>query len=285
MSWSSVGVVTDSVSQLPAALSVRHGIEVVPVEVEVDGVVHREGIDLDADGFWRRCDRDPLPVVTTSQPSPGAILDAYRRLAAHGASAIVSVHVGQACSGTVNSARLAAATSPGPGAVVDTGAASFGVAVAALAAAHVAATGAPLDTVVAAAERMGPVTGTSFIVQAHEFARRGGRFTVELPATAERVAVLAGYGSAIEVVGDGCTVDELCDAMVAPMLADGRPIRVAVSLADPSTAPFAAGIEHRLRASDLVRGLVRYRVGPSVAAHTGPGTAGGFWWPADDVWG
>ena len=285
MSRSRVGVVTDSVSQLPATLAARHGVEVVPVEVEVDGVVHLEGVDLDADGFWRRCAADPLPAVTTSQPSPGAILDAYRRLAADGVSAIVSVHVGQAFSGTVNSARLAAVTSPVPVEVVDTGAASFGVAVAALAAAHVAATGASLDAVVVAAERMGPVTGTSFIVQALEFARRGGRFTVELPATAERVAVLAGYGSAIEVVGDGCTVDELCDAMVAPMLADRRPIRAAVSLADPSTAPFAAGIEHRLRASDLVRGLVRYRVGPSVAVHTGPGTAGGFWWPADDAWG
>ena len=28
--------------------------------------------------------------------------------------------------------------------------------------------------------------------------------------------------------------------------------------------------------------VTRYRVGPSVAAHTGPGTAGGFFWPALD---
>jgi len=26
--------------------------------------------------------------------------------------------------------------------------------------------------------------------------------------------------------------------------------------------------------------VVRYRIGPSVGAHTGPGTAGAFFWPA-----
>ncbi|MDG1366435.1 MAG: hypothetical protein P8P85_05200 [Acidimicrobiales bacterium] len=40
-------------------------------------------------------------------------------------------------------------------------------------------------------------------------------------------------------------------------------------------------IEQRPRAEDLITEVVRYRVGPSIAAHPGPGAAGGFWWPAD----
>jgi hypothetical protein len=67
--------------------------------------------------------------------------------------------------------------------------------------------------------------------------------------------------------------------MVAPFLAEGRPIRAGVSIADPATEVFAAGIEQRLLAGDVPVDLVRYRVGPSIAAHTGPGTAGGFWYP------
>ncbi|NCG22871.1 MAG: hypothetical protein GWP47_01905 [Actinobacteria bacterium] len=68
--------------------------------------------------------------------------------------------------------------------------------------------------------------------------------------------------------------------MADSMLAARVPIRAAVSLADDATLAFTVGIEERLRASDLVVDMVRYRVGPSIAAHTGPGTAGGFWWPA-----
>ena len=65
-----------------------------------------------------------------------------------------------------------------------------------------------------------------------------------------------------------------------PFVADGVPVRAAVGLADDATRPLTESIEARLRAHPLVVDLVRYRVGPSIAAHTGPGTAGGFWWPA-----
>jgi fatty acid-binding protein DegV len=37
-------------------------------------------------------------------------------------------------------------------------------------------------------------------------------------------------------------------------------------------------LEDRLRAAEEVRELVRYRIGPSVAAHTGPGTVGAMFY-------
>ena len=83
-----IGLVTDSVSQMPPELAMRLGVRVVPVHVEVDGVPHREGVDLDADGFWARCSSGELPVVKTSQPSPGELGAVYREVAAAGASAI-----------------------------------------------------------------------------------------------------------------------------------------------------------------------------------------------------
>ena len=123
------------------------------------------------------------------------------------------------------------------------------------------------------------VVGTTFIVQALDFARAGGRFSMVLPDESDGVAVLGGVGGAADVLAVGRTVDELCDAMVAPMLADGRPIRAGVCLADPATIVFTEGIEQRLRDAPVDVDVVRYRVGPSIAAHTGPGTAGGFWYP------
>lgn len=120
--------------------------------------------------------------------------------------------------------------------------------------------------------------GAVFIVQALEFALAGGRFTFELPAAADGVAVLAGHGPDIDVVATARTVDELCDVMAERMLSEAGGLRIGVCLADPATLPFTEGIEERLRASGRSVELVRYRVGPSIAAHTGPGTAGGYWY-------
>ncbi len=275
-----IGLVTDSVSQMPPDLAKRFGVRVVPVLIEVDGVQYLEGVDLDADDFWRACEGDSLPEVKTSQPSPGDFSEVYGELVAAGVDEIVSIHVGEEHSGTVNSARLAAEIVDVPVSIVDTGTASFGISCCVWEAAEVIAAGGSAAAAAAAAAETASVVATSFIIQSLDFARAGGRYATRLPDDADGIVVLAGIGSAVEVVATGRTVDELCDLMVEPFLASGPSIRAGVCLADPATLPFTVGIEQRLRDSDVEVDLVRYRVGPSVAAHTGPGTAGGFWYPS-----
>ncbi len=274
-----IGLVTDSVSQMPPDLAARLAVQVVPVHVEVDGVRHRDGIDIDADAFWQLCEGGTLPTVKTSQPSPGEFAAVYRDLVAAGAEEIVSVHVGEDHSGTINSARLAAETVAVDVMIVDTGTASFGIGCCVWEAAEAIASGADAAEAAAVAVRTAEVVGTSFIIQALDFARAGGRFDTTLPDDADGVVVLAGVGGGFDVVATARTVDELCDRMVEPFVAGGEPIRAGVCLADPGTLAFTEGIEARLRASGLAVDLVRYRAGPSIAAHTGPGTAGGFWYP------
>lgn len=274
-----IALVTDSASQIPPELAARLDVTVVPVIVTVDGVDHREGVDLDADGFWARFRQGDQPVVSTSQPSPGDFAAIYRRLAAAGAEAVVSVHVGAAHSGTVDSARLGAAAAGVDVSVVDSGTASFGVACCVWEAAEVLAAGGDAAAAAARAEAVVPTIGTTFIIQALDFARRGGRLARQLADDHDGVVVLGGVGGVIEVLGTARAIDELCDLMVTPFLAAPGPIRAGVALADPATILFTEGIEARLRAAPVEVDLVRYRVGPSIAAHTGPGTAGGFWYP------
>ncbi|MEM8709251.1 MAG: DegV family protein, partial [Actinomycetota bacterium] len=191
------------------------------------------------------------------------------------------VHVGSDVSGTVNAAHLAAELVSVPVHVVDSGTASFGVAACLWQAALHVEQGGDAAGAAVAAKTMAARIGTSFILQGLDFAQAGGRFTTMLPDEADEVMVLAGYGTDLQLAGTSRDLDELADLIVAPFLADGVPVRAAVGLADPATLPITERIEQRLRASELVVDLVRYRVGPSIAAHTGPGTAGGFWWPAD----
>jgi DegV family protein with EDD domain len=108
-----IGIVTDSNSQLPPELADRYGVEVVPLTVVVDGVEYAEGIELDADSFYARFEAG-TPTVSTAAPSPGQFARAYRRMVDAGATEIVSIHIGSALSGTLNSARLAATDAPVP---------------------------------------------------------------------------------------------------------------------------------------------------------------------------
>ncbi len=275
-----IALVTDSASQIPPALAERFGVRVVPIPVSIDGDEFREGVDLTPEDFWARCSEGVVPDVSTSQPSPGEIRAVYDDLVAAGATEIVSVHVGAEVSGTVNSAGLAAELVDAEVHVVDSGTASFGVSCCVWEAGAALEAGASAMEAAARAAKLAPHVGTSFILQALDFARQGGRLGAHLPDDADGVMVLAGLGTDLNVIGTGRSVDELCDQMVAPFLAGGVSIRAGVCLADPSTLPFTEGIEERLGASDLVVDMVRYRVGPSIAAHTGPGTAGGFWCPA-----
>jgi fatty acid-binding protein DegV len=53
-----------------------------------------------------------------------------------------------------------------------------------------------------------------------------------------------------------------------------------VGLSDATTLPLVTALEDRLRPAPEVQELVRYRIGPSVGAHTGPGTVGAMFAPA-----
>jgi DegV family protein with EDD domain len=276
-----IGLVTDSNSQLPAELAERYGVEIVPLTVTVDGVAHLEGVDLDADGFYERFADGRVPEVSTSQPSPGQFVDAYRRLVDAGATEILSIHIGSEISGTLNSARLAAQGSAVPVRLVDTGTASFGVACCVWEAGEALARGATIEEAAQVAEQLAATVGNVFTVRALDLARAGGRLAAGVDAgTGDAIPVLSLVGGAITVVGTAATLAEAADVMADRVTAAGARLRVAVGVADADAAPLVSALEDRLRGHEHVLEMVRYRVGPSVGVHSGPGTAGAFFYPA-----
>ena len=275
-----IGLVTDSNAQLPPDLAERYGVEVVPLTVTVDGVEYLEGVDLDADAFYARFQRG-RPVVSTAQPSPGRFAAAYEAVADRGATEILSVHIGSTVSGTINSARLAAQVSPVPVRIVDTGTASFAISLCLWEAAEAVAGGATLDDAAVAAERVSATVGNVFVVGALDVARAGGRLAGDVRPAAT-IPVLTLVGGVMQQVERCADLDEAADAMARVVRAGGPSLRVGVGLSDPGTAPLVAALEERLRRAGEVRELVRYRIGPSVGAHTGPGTVGTMFAPALD---
>ncbi len=274
-------MVTDSNAQLPAELAERYGVEVVPLTVTVDGTEYLEGVDLDADAFYARFE-GARPAVSTAQPSPGRFAAAYEAVAERGATEILSVHIGSSVSGTVNSARLAARVSPVPVRIVDTGTASFAVSLCVWAGADAVAAGATLEEAAAAAERAGATVGNVFVVGALDVARAGGRLAGDVGATeapAAAIPVLTLTGGVMQQVERCRDLDEAADVMAGFVRRAGPALRVGVGLSDAGTLPLVTALEHRLGDAPEVRELVRYRIGPSVGAHTGPGTVGTMFAP------
>jgi DegV family protein with EDD domain len=83
------------------------GVAVVPVTISFGGEEFQEGETLGYDEFFARINASGI-IPTTSQPSPGRFVQEYRRLAAAGATTVLSLHVTGKLSGTVSSAEMAA---------------------------------------------------------------------------------------------------------------------------------------------------------------------------------
>lgn len=177
---------------------------------------------------------------------------------------------------TIDAARLAAQGSSVPVELVDTGSASFVVGCAALAAAEAVAAGASAAESAGAARAVAARCGNVSIVGGLELARAGGRLAdgAENAAGPAAVPVLRLLGGEMTPVGDAETPDLAAEVMAAEILSHPGPLRVGIATADASSVPVAARLRAILEQARADVDLLVYRVGPSVGAHTGPGTSG-----------
>ncbi len=273
-----VAVVTDSTAYLPPGVVERYGIEVVPLYVILAGRSGAEGIDVSPrDVAMTLAVRGQH--VSTSRPTPGDFVAAYRRCLDAGADRLVSVHLSAELSGTSDAARLAA-TQVGEHLVqvVDTRSAAMGSGFAVLAAARVAATGQPLEAVAEVARRTAAETRTFFVVETLEHLRRGGRIG---PAAALLGSALA-VKPVLHVV-DGTVVPlekvrtsaRALSRLVqrAAEAAGERPVALAVHhLAAPERADrLATALRERI---PVVTEVHVSELGAAIGAHVGPGSVG-----------
>ena len=267
-----VAIVTDSASYLPADVQRKFGVALVPLTVTVDGRDYREGVDIDADAFYSML--DGASSVTTSQPSPGVILEAYQAAAAAGAKSIVSIHIGAALSGTLQSAQLAASMSPIPVNVIDSGQASFAEGLVVWEVIDALARGVSADRAADVAQAASSRVGNTFVVKALDLMRKGGR--LEQGATAQAVPVLAYERGVVRVSGNAESVERAVMLMAETIreAAEGARVGLRVGIGHGAAEPIARELRRRVSGMRGVDEIIDYIVGPSIGAHTGAGNAG-----------
>jgi len=272
-----VAVVTDSTACLDGDVATSCGIHVVPLRVVIGAGSHDDtshaGMDVLA------AQRDGVP-LTTSRPPPARFSEVYARAAAAGAAGIVSIHLSGRISGTVDSARLAAAGAPVPATVVDSRSIGAGLGLTVLAAATAARVGLSLSEVAGAAVRRSAHLRSVFCLTTLDHLLRGGRMSA-----VTLLGATLGVKPLLHIVDGRIVPLEKVRTMARAVT---RLERLAVEFAAGcDTAPVDAVVQHLAcgdRAAELAQrlsgrmpglGSVRIiEVGPVIAAHTGPGLLG-----------
>jgi len=155
-----IAIVTDTDSTLPPGLTKENQVIQIPILIQFGEETFRTGIDIDDAATFARIDREGrLP--TTTAPTPGQFLEAYKAAFDSGAEAVICINISSEMSATFTSAQQAAAMLPGKRIeVMDSRSCAMGQGYMVLAAAKAAASGATVEQSIAAAEE---VRGRSYL--------------------------------------------------------------------------------------------------------------------------
>ena len=276
-------IVVDSTADFPEAPDRYANWRIVPLSVRFGAESFRDYVELGPEEFYARLRESPV-TPTTSQPTPWDFRTVYEELA--GYERVYSLHIAGTLSGTVESARQAAAEFGDRVRVVDTETASAAVAMLGLSVQRRLDRGTTDKEIDALVERHRHDSQLIFTLDTLDYLARGGRIGRAAAWTGQLLKVkpiLTIRGGEViplkRVRGNRRAFQEFIDAFDAGS-SEGRSLRVSIAHANaPDRAEALRELVRRTRPEaqlELVTTL-----GPVVGTHAGPGTVGLFWFEDD----
>jgi DegV family protein with EDD domain len=169
-----VRVLTDSAADIAPEVVRALGIVVVPFTIHFGETVFTDGVDMDAEAFYRTV-RGRADFPRTSQPAVGLFEEAYGNAHEQG-FAVVSIHISSRLSGSFAGASLAARNVPQATVhLVDSRLAAMAQGLVVIMAARMAAAGEAAENIVAAANSMCDRIQIAIMVDSLTYLQRGGR--------------------------------------------------------------------------------------------------------------
>jgi DegV family protein with EDD domain len=170
-----IRIVTDSTCDLPDKTIRELGIAVMPLNIHIGEKAYLDGVDLSREEFYRQLPNlNPFP--KTASPNPHALGQLYQRLADEGADEILSIHISESLSATVNDARIAAKECTRlPVTVLDSGQLSLGMGFLVEKAARMAQAGHALEEILAALKEQMRRSYVFAALKTLEYLKRSGR--------------------------------------------------------------------------------------------------------------
>lgn len=269
-----IGIVTDSTCDLPHNIIKELGITVIPLFINIGDKGYLDGVNITRTEFYTN-----LPGYkthpSTGTPGVDAFKAAYQALADKGCTEILSIHISESLSATVNIARSAAQEFKQiPITVRDGGQLSLGTGFQVERAARMAVEGSSMPDIIAVLDDVKPRTFVAARLDTLEFLRRSGRMN----------SFLAGIGSLLQIkpiltmkngqpASERVRTTHKADARLLEMLEEYQPIEHFSLLHTNAAENALAFIE---QAAHLIPVNITYTmdITPVIGAHIGPGAVG-----------
>lgn len=278
-----VAIVTDSTAYIPPELMNHYPISVIPLQVIFGNQTFLDGVEIQPQQFYEKL-QNTKTMPTTSQPTPKAFEEEYRRLLEQGYD-ILTITISSKLSGTLDSASQAKKVFPTAHIeLVDSELTSMAMGFIVLTVARAAQQGATLAECKALAERGKQSAGALFIPSTLEFLHRGGRIggAAAFLGTALDLKPLLelrdGKVAAIERVRTMSKATNRLLDLLAERLSGQKPIHIAAlhANAPEDAALLLQKTRERFSVSDVSEAVLA-EVSPVIGTHTGPGTVGIAW--------
>jgi DegV family protein with EDD domain len=270
----SIAIVTDSTCDLPQNIINELGITVIPMFINIGDKGFLDGIEITRKDFYSN-----LPTYkmhpSTGTPGLDTFTNTYKTLADKGFSKILSIHISEKLSATVNMARNAAREFKQiPVTVLDARQLSLGTGFQVERAARMASEGKGMEEILSALHDLMLRTFVAARLDTLEFLRRSGRMN----------SFLAGIGSLLQLkpiltMRDGLPASERvrtthrAESRLLEMLEALQPIEYFCLL---HTNASEKALAFREQAAHLIPAEAAYSmdITPVIGAHIGPGAVG-----------
>jgi fatty acid kinase fatty acid binding subunit len=180
-----IRIVTDSTCDLPEHLVGKYDISIIPLHINQGDKTFLDGVNLTRKEFYAQLPYCK-PAPTTAAPGPEVFRQKYEQLAEEGAQSILSIHISESLSATINSARMAAGQFKRiPIIVLDSTQLSLGLGFIVEKAAQMAKLDHEIDDILARLQELMKHTYVFASLKTLEYLRRSGRMHFALARLGE----------------------------------------------------------------------------------------------------
>ncbi len=184
-----IRIVTDSTCDLPQETVHQLAITVIPLHINQGGKTWLDGVDLSREEFYSQLPAYNPPPATAA-PGPDVFTQVYERLANEGALQIISIHISETLSATINSARIAAEQFTRiPVTVLDSSQLSLGTGFIVEKAAQLAQLGKKVEEIMTSLQEAMKRTYVFASLKTLEYLRRSGRMNFAIARFGELLQI------------------------------------------------------------------------------------------------
>lgn len=282
-------IITDFGCDLPCDIAKDHHIEIIPMEVIIEGENPQWGYEVDVSQFYQKLKNKKI--AKTSAVSIDTFVNTFEKHLESG-NDVVYIALSSGLSGTYSAACVAAGELaprfPNQKIyIVDSRSASLGEGLIAYLASLKWQEGACAEEIFSYANDMANCLCSWFTVDDLFFLKRGGRLSAATAVVgsllmikpvlhASREGKLVPYGKARGRKG---AIDELVNAMERIAI---NPSEQIISISHSDCLEDALSLEAKIRAKWDVKDILIAEIGPVIGAHCGPGTLAVFFSGSDE---